>query len=247
MSETTSLISDVLVPYETVKRNPQPNVLLQVAWANYWGTEYGSSAFWFAYSQYLEKFERLSVEIVARAKDDRSRSLFLSAINKLKGPLDASYLGSSVSSLAGLDETFNIIHLANSIIPEKAAPTIEVATLQAVVARLVELREGLAESEIDVDLKTFLRSQLVFLEWAAANFEALGIEGLSKAYGMVASEVVRTWGVAATSEDVSSDPWWGKARATLRLIGEGVIWSEKVAGGADKLLGFPEHLSKAIT
>lgn len=240
-----TIVQEVLIPYEHVRR-VNPSHKLQNLWAAYWGTQFATSEFWFSYAQYCMKLEELGRQLNVYAKDERSRELFLGALERLKAHFNVSYLAHNASNIAGLDETFNIIYLSSAILPPSRNKPVEPATAEAIAIQIDEMVEQLSESDIPDDVQAFLKSQFVILKWAACNYQSIGIDGLSKAYGMVASEFMRVWG-GEQSEKANKDPWWKGARDKMKLIGEGVIWSEKLASGAEKLIGHADDVAGLFT
>ncbi len=240
-----TIVEEILVPYEHVRKGRQ-NEKLRDLWASYWGTTYATSQFWFAYAQYYAKLEELDQQLQVYAKDERSKQLFGGAVSRLRAHYDVGYLANTTSNIASLDETFNIIHLASALLPKTLNEPIEVSTAESISTQIRQLIDELEGSDLSDDLKRFLKSQFVLLLWAASNYNTVGIDGLSKVYGMVASEFMRVWG-KKESGTRPDDPWWKSARAKLKLIGEGVIWSEKLASGAEKLLSHGDDLANLIT
>lgn len=245
VADSTTIVGEVLDPFETVKKFQDPSAKSRTVWARYWGTTYGTSPFWFAYAQFLAKVDVLYEQLDHHSKDQRSRDLFLGAVDRLKSQLEVTALNNPISHMAGLDETFNIIYLSASILPNSMNDRIENATVDTIVADLSELLTELEAADMDAQLRAFLRGQFEFLKWAAANYAALGIDGLSKAYGMVTSEFMRAWGKQEEPAPTAA-AWWQKARGKLELVGKGVIWSEKVASGAEKLLTHADKITDAL-
>jgi hypothetical protein len=241
VSAATTLVAEILEPYETVSRASKQRIIRDV-WASYWNTQYASSEFWFAYSQYVSKLEDLKWQIGQYSKDDRSPELFIGAVKRLEAYFDVVYIQNQVNNLLSLSETFNIIHLASAIVPASSDGTIEIATIKSIVNQLEELIGQLNETDLDLSLKKFLGANFSFLRWAAANYETLGVSGLSKAYGMVASEFMRAWG-RRDQQDTASEGFWQSARKKLKLIGEGVIWTEKIVAGSEKLIGHVDDIA----
>lgn len=246
VSGATTLAGEILASYEAVRRHSPQNEAISKAWAMYWGTHYGSREFWFAYAEYLGKLTDLDRQIELFCKDTRSLQLFSNALTRLRASFDPIYLQNQTAQLSNLDETFNIIHLASAILPTTMNDPIEPLTIEGIGKMLDEMMGELERAEIDSQLSQFLRGNMSFLRWAVANYATLGTDGLSKAYGLVASEFIRAWGKRAP-ENPSSESWWQSARSKMKLIGEGVIWSEKLASGAEKLLTHGDDVINLLT
>ena len=246
VADASNLVGEVLQPYEWVRGQAATGMAIQELWAQYWGANYGSAEFWFAYAKYKTKLENLAVLLEKYSKDERSKALFVGAVSRLTGFFTPLYMQNAVSNLTQLDETFNIIHIASAMIPDVPKAKIEAATIDAIREDVSNLIAELDGVEMELQLKLFLKSNFTFLRWAINNYDKVGIDGLSKAYGMVASEFMRAWGDQNT-EPAKAEPWWQNAKAKLKLIGEGVIWSEKFASGADKLLTHADDIVDALT
>ncbi|NYT39286.1 hypothetical protein HZY97_00815 [Sphingomonas sp. R-74633] len=240
-----TLAGEILEAYEAIRKGRQ-NRDLRDEWAEFWGTQYGTGEFWFAYAQFAAKLDDLRSQIEESVKDERSKELFLGALRRMRASYDVIYLQNNVSNIAQLDETFNIIHLASNVLPMNTRSNIETVTVEAVAAQIAELIDGIEGADFDGQLARFLRGQLTFLHWAVENYPSLGIAGLSKAYGMVASEFARAWSNRAEGDEVK-EKWWEKTRKGLKLVGEGVIWGEKVAAGAEKLLTHADDIAGIIS
>jgi hypothetical protein len=245
VSDAQNLVGEILEPYEWVRKQTTTSLPIQEVWARYWGTRYGTSEFWFAYANYKGKLDTLSELLVFYSKDPRSLELFVSAVARLAAHYDVVYLRNEVRNLAQLDETFNIVHLASTVLPVHGSKRVEPVTIDAIAEDIADLLKQLDEASIEPQIKAFLKVNFVFLQWAIKNYRQIGIDGLSKAYGSVASEFMRVY--SDQEPEKKAEPWWGKAKKNLKLIGEGVLWTEKLAGGAEKLLSHADDVIGIIS
>jgi hypothetical protein len=223
------------------------NVALITAWANHLHTSPGSPEFFQGIAQVASNLDRLKAEVEAATLSDKSRALYLDAVAIFRQFVSIGALANNTTAhIANQTESFNLLHLLEDVLPSLDVRVINPITLEAVKSDLEELAASLEDAEIDARLKAFLRRQIADLLWAVTNFDVIGLDGLSRVYGAVLSEVHRAAGMKGADAPAARS-WLGKARAFGKKMGAGVIFASAVLGAADGAIEHGSHLIDFIS
>ncbi|RSU45622.1 hypothetical protein BRX43_18235 [Sphingomonas sp. S-NIH.Pt15_0812] len=143
-------------------------------------------------------------------------------------------------------DSFRLLTLLDDVLKPNANRDMPKATLKAWTASVDKLIESATDAIDDATLRAFVIRQLHHLRWAIGNYQFIGIDGISRAYGSMAAEVARSQNMEGGQTD-SARSWFQKAKKPIVAIGVAIAASSAVVEQADKLIEHGGNIYEAIT
>lgn len=136
------------------------------------------------------------------------------------------------------------LELLDDVLHPLGHRAVQSATLKDWMQQLSDLVTFASAIEAD-PLRAFVIRHLSSVQWAVQNYDVVGIDGISRAYGAMVAEVVRSQGMAGADRPGAKD-WYGKGKKVLVALGISIAASSAVVQQADNLLTHGEHIYQSI-
>ncbi len=152
----------------------------------------------------------------------------------------------TVSHLAAETDAFRLLTLLDDVLAPTANRDVPESKLVEWENTLEELLDSAAEAFDNQALKAFVVRQLTSVQWAIRNFDLVGIEAVSRAYGAMAAELARSQGMEG-AQSPKAATWFQRAKKPLLALGIGIAASSAVAEHTDKLITHVGSIYEAVT
>ncbi|HEX8468309.1 MAG TPA: hypothetical protein VF620_10945 [Allosphingosinicella sp.] len=225
----------------------RPNRQLDDGWAEMLEVSKSSFEYYISIASVARSLAELTAEISGSHLRPTSKTLYLDAVKSLGVYIQVDQLRSlTVDHLKQETDAFRLLTLLDDVLMPNANREISVTDLSKWEEMLDKLIEDADETFQDEALRRFVTWQLSYLRWAIRNYDLLGVDGLSRAYGSVAAELARSQGMkgAQTGE---ARKWYQRAKKPLLALGVALAATSAAAEQADKLLDHGGSIFEAIT
>jgi hypothetical protein len=214
-----------------------PNITLSQWWATELQCTEGGSDFHLALAIIQAKVEGLRREIESAELGERSKNLYLAAVDNLSRFTRLSQLGSLNSGdIKKLSTHIDLLFVASEQLPQVLVPEVNMFTIDQIVTQLEELAGAANEMhDVDINLRNTIVSLLSTLVMAIRSYATFGPEGTAKIFGTVAAELHRV-AVLPTSQAPNAQTLLSKARKIVTRVGAAVVFAGGVVSGAHAIL-----------
>jgi hypothetical protein len=222
------------------------NVHIDDGWARLLGTAKSSEEFYLSIGAISKSLDLLKIEIEESALRPASKEKYIGAVNVLKTYVSVENLRSSQTEhVKAQADAFGLLTLLDDVLLPISNHEISEKTLSAWKAELSALIDGANRAIHEETLRSFVINQLSSLEWAINNYKWVGVEGISKAFGAMTSELARSQGMRG-GQDPSAQTWYAKAKKPILAIGAALVAVSAVAENSDKILTHGNHILELI-
>lgn len=245
MDEERTLATEVRELFELIAGNPDR--VMQDAFAYHTKTAVGSDKFFLALSAVKANCNQLIADISASALKQRSKDLYTGAVTTLSNYLTLPSLQNEINlNLRAETQAFEYLALVDDNIKPLDRRDTSEDFLTGLGEQARKMLTDLEESGIEPRLKAFLAAQISNFIWCLANYRVLGIEGVTRGFGAMASEIARSQGMQGARK-AEAQRWYSKVVPVLGAIGLAVTSVSATMEQADNLLTHSEHIVKVVT
>ncbi len=243
--EHTTRAVELVTIFQTLA--DRPNAHLDDAWAKMLGVRKSSFEFYTSIASVARSVAELEAEIMGSHLRPASKTEYQKAVKRLAAYVQVEQIRSlTVDHLKTETDAFRLLTLLDDVLAPNANREIPRSTLEEWDQTLEKLTADAEAAFADEALRKFVVWQLSHLRWAIQNFDFLGIDGLSRAYGAVAAELARSQSMkgAQTGE---ARKWYTKAKKPLLAVGVAIAATSAVVQQADNLLTHGGHIYEVVT
>lgn len=223
------------------------NAHMDDAWARLFNVSKSSGEFYDILGNIAGSLESLKSEISDSHLRDASKNTYVKAANILTQYVATNRLRElTTNQLHGESDSFKLLELLDDVLPPSGNRSITDKTLAEWLATVQEMIDSAKSAILDPVLRGFVIRQLAQLQWAINNYEFLGIEGISRAYGAMAAELARSTSMKG-AQTAEARGWYQRAKKYVVALGVGIAATSVVVEKADNLLTHGGHMYEAIT
>lgn len=223
------------------------NKYMRAAWAELLNVPDSSAEFYEVIGALSRSLAHLKDEILVSSLRGPSREIYIGAVNSFARYLTVDGLnGATTNELRNEHDAFRLLTLLDDVLRPIANRVVPDSLLSTWEQTLDELIEAADKAFEDVTLRRFVSYQLSSLKWAVQNFEWIGVDGISRAFGATTAELVRSQSMQGAQTDQARS-WYQKAKAPLVAIGIAIAASSAVVEKADNLLQHGASIYEKIT
>lgn len=225
----------------------QSNMYLDDAWGKLLGLEKSSSRYYQSLGAISDSLSSLKSEIGASTLRPASKDMYIGAADALLQYVLVHRLRElTTDHLRKETDSFRLLVLLDDVLAPSANRDVPESKLIEWEGVLDALLKSADEAFEDLALREFVVRQLSSLAWAIRNFDFVGIEGVSRAYGAMAAELARSQGMRG-ARDRQAATWYQRAKKPLLALGVGIAASSAVAEQTDKLITHAGNVFEVIT
>jgi hypothetical protein len=212
------------------------NTPLSTCWAAELQCAEGSADYFLGLATIQSKMEILRSHVETSSIGDRSKGLYLSAINSLMRCVRANQVHSiNGKELNQLTTNLQILFIASEQLPNHLVPEVNPLTVSELVQQLEALTSATEAADIDPELRQIVASLLATLLMVVRSHALLGPSGSAKIFGSVAAELHRVWGLPAAQAPAARS-LLKDARKLCLMIGGAIVFAGSVVSGAHSIL-----------
>ncbi len=223
------------------------NMHLSRAWAEMLAVGPSSDEFYIALSAISRSLVLLRSEIMESNLRPASKDMYLGAVDSIRQYVLIENMQSrTTNELKNETDAFRLLTLLDDVLLPNANRLIQESKLKEWKTVLVELQNSAKSAFDDLTLRDFVIRQIVHLQWAVENYQYIGIDGISRAYGSTAAELARSQNMQGGQSDKSRS-WYQRAKKPIVALGIAIAATSAVVEQADNLLEHGGNIYEAIT
>jgi hypothetical protein len=223
------------------------NMHLDNAWAQMFDVSKSSQEFYSGLGAISHSLDNLEAEIGGSKLRQASKDLYGGAVKALRQYVLIERLQSlTTDNLKKELDAFRLLTLLDDVLEPTANRQVLIGTLEEWHAALDDLISSASEALDNPVLREFVIRQLSSLQWAIRNYDSLGIEGVSRAYGAMAAELARSQGMRGAQTNEARG-WYQRAKKPIVALGIGIAATSVVVEKADNLLTHGGHIYEVVT
>jgi hypothetical protein len=166
-------------------------------------TSYNNADLFRSLSLLMSRLERLSEQISnSKVMDDEQKRIASDLVESLQSCIQPENFHRRINDFEATFSTDKLSILGMfsiSLRLENAQPTLAAEDAKQIADQIDELGVFVSAAEVEPDLKNLLLKHLAYMAWAVRNFDKLGTDGISEAFGPAVLSARRA--AAAEKED----------------------------------------------
>jgi hypothetical protein len=222
------------------------NSVIDDAWAKMLNVKKSSFEYYTFLANISYSLDRLVIEIQRSHLKAASKDEYAAAVRSLRPYANIHQLRSlTIDNLKKETDAFRLLTLLDDVltpVANRKASDTELKEWQDTLRSLIEDAMTAFENET---LRNFVTSELSYVLWSIKNYDIIGIEGISRAYGAMAAELARSRGMKG-SQTAEARGWYKRAKRPLIALGIAVAASSTVVEQADSLLTHGGHIYETL-
>ena len=206
----------------------------------------GTERFYLVLASLRSKCDQLARDISASPLKESSKGLYLGAVATLSRYIGVDAMFDlSTDELRSESQAFQYLTLVDDFLAPLDFRVVPKPILIELGDKASSILADLQGAGLEPRLTAFLQAQISQFIWALQNYEALGIDGVSRAWGSMASELMRSQGMHGSTAPQAKS-WFKKAVPIVGYIGVVVTTASATVERADNLLTHGSHIMEVL-
>jgi hypothetical protein len=245
MADDRTLATEVREFFQSLPKGQNKGIAQAIADVSQ--TSISSDRFYSVLAAVRSNCDQLTSDIQASSLKSGSKQLYVGAVAKLSAYISiAGVQSKNTDQLKQEKQSFEYLTLVDDFLEPLDRREIPSGFYDDIRKKAQGLLDDLLEADMEPRLKAFLSSQLSQFLWSIQNYRILGIEGLSRAWGSVAAEIMRSQGHQGAGKPAAKK-WFKKAGPVIGAIGLAVTSVSATVDKADNLLTHGGHIAEFLT